>query len=292
MQYNRNIPRSSADDDSFGYNNDNNQKGEALNSGNARIIFAKSASTGLVSFADGKVLVKSFGFLDKIGYAFITIGSFVVLVILKNKENETPIGGLLIGILLFILGFIIVKVVKTYSVIDYRAKAIYTETLFNNKVTLWKSGTTYINNITEISIDNRPVETSAQNMGMGSQTYLISGKNKVRGTVAKCDSAIAALLKNGKIYYITDFTNNINIREAYKLFSSELAKAYNINYKTNFDDYKLVVKKKGPKYYLDIENYKKVTSDSVLMSIARIIFGVMFILGAIVLMFYLIYKFV
>ena len=129
-------------------------------------------------------------------------------------------------------------------------------------------------------------------MGMGSQTYLIDCKKNVQRVVAKCDSAIAALLKNGKIYYITDFTNNINIREAYKLFSSELAKAYNINYKTNFDDYKLVVKKKGPKYYLDIENYKKVTSDSVLMSIARIIFGVMFILGAIVLMFYLIYKFV
>ena len=295
LQNNRVNPRSAFDD----YGSDNslennaNQKKEDLNEHNIGMFFAKSVSSGFVKLSPGKVLIKSFGFLDKIGYAFITIGFFVLLAILKNEETnvESSIPALIIGIILLGLGILIVSVVKTYSVIDYKSKTIYTETQLKG-ASIWKSSQTSINNIIEISLDNRPIESSAQNMGMGSQAYMVQGKGNMQRVVSKCDSAVAALLKSGKIFYITEFTNNALIREAYKSFSAEVAKAFGINYKTNFDDYKLVVKKRGPKYYFDIENYKKVTSDSILLSIARIMFGVAFILGAIILMFYLIYKFV
>ena len=273
--------------------NNTNQKKEELNELNVGMFFSKSVSSGFVKLSEGKVLIKSFGFLDKIGYAFITIGTFVLLAILRDRETniDSSIPALIIGIILLALGFLIVSVVKTYSVIDYKSKTIYTETQLNG-FSLWKSGQTSINNIIEISLDNRSIESSAQNLGMGSQAYMFQGKGNMQRVVSKCDSAVAALLKSGKIFYITEFTNNALIREAYKSFSSEIAKAFGINYKNNFDDYKLVVKKRGSKYYFDIENFRKVTSDSLLVSIARIMFGVLFLLGAIFLMFYLIYKFV
>jgi hypothetical protein len=288
LEYNRNISRHAFKDAVSDNNIDYSSPKIELNDHNAKTFFAESASTGLIKFSDGKVLIRSLGLLDRIGYAFIIIGMVTSVCILKNNhiDIESSLPTLIIVIVIFVLGLLIVSVVKTYSVIDYKSKTIYTETQLK-EYSIWKSGKTPIYSIIEISIDNRPTEASAQNIGKG---YLINSKANVQGQISKCESAVAALLKSGKIFYITEFSNDACIREAYKSFSAEIAKSFNINYKSNYDDYRLVVKKRGPKYYFDLENYTKVTSDSVLMSIARIVFGVIFFLGAVYLLFYLIHN--
>ncbi len=288
VQNSRDFSRPSVNNSFSNDNSLNNSQNIVLNDNNAKKLFAESASTGLIKFSDGKVLIRSLGLLDRIGYAFITIGMITSVCILKNNQIdiEYSLPPLIIVIVIFVLGLLIVSVVKTYSVIDYKSKTIYTETQLK-EYSIWKSGKTPIYSIIEISIDNRPTEASAQNIGKG---YLIKSKANVQGQISKCESAVAALLKSGKIFYITEFSNDACMREAYKSFSAEIAKSFNINYKSNFDDYRLVVKKRGPKYYFDLENYTKVTSDSVLMSIARIVFGVIFILGAVYLLFYLIHN--
>ena len=295
MQYNRDFPRTTADNlISEGVSNSfNNQKNTVLNDNNARVFFQKSSSSGYVSFSDGKVKVKTFGFLDKIGYAFIIIGFVLVLFMAHglNQGLSFSFISLIVVILLLIVGFLTVLVVKTFSVVDYKSRTIYTETDFRS-ICIWKTRRIPIADISNISIDNRPVESSVQNIGMSSQASLIHGEDSAHRRVSNCDSAIAFLLKNGKLIHFTEFTNNTNLRETYIVFATEFADAFNINYKANLDDYKLVVRKVGNRYCLGSENYREITSDSILMSIARIMIGIIFIVGTIYLVFYLIYKYV
>lgn len=286
VQNNRDFSRTSVNNSFANDNSLDNSQNIVLSDNNAKKLFSKSASSEYVSFSNGKVMIKSFGVLDKIGYAFLTVGSFLLLLVLKKDFEVNAISLISTGAVLALIGVLITSIVKTFSVIDYRSKSIYSETQFNGNG-IWKSGkSTPFSNIIEISIDNQPQETSAQNMGMGTSAVLVNGKGAQK-QIAKCDSAIAALLKNGTIFYITDFTSNLGIRNVYKVFASELAKALNVSYKTNFDDYKLVVKKRGTKFYFDLENYTKVTSSSVAGSLVRIFLGVLFIIGAIILMHYL-----
>ena len=261
------------------YNNNlNNSQEIELNDNNAKALFAKSASSEYVSFSNGKVLIKSFGFLDKIGYAFLAVGAFILYLILSGHDGGISL--YLKGAITIIAGFVIVSFVKTFSVIDYKSKSIYSETQFKGKG-IWKSKkTTAFSNIVEISVDNRPTEVTAQNMGMGLSSLLVQGKGAQKN-VAKSDSAIAALLNNGTIFYITEFTSNADITNIYKVFSSELAKAINVKYKTNYDDnYKLVVKKRGTKYYFDSENYKAFSGNYVRGIIIYVFLGILAIIGA------------
>ena len=87
----------------------------------------------------------------------------------------------------------------------------------------------------------------------------------------------------GLYFYITEFTSNVDITNVYKVFASELAKALNTNYKTIFDDYKLVVKKRGSKFYFDSENYKTITGSYARDIMILIFLGILLMIGA---MFY------
>ena len=280
MQNSRGFPKPSVEN-SFANNNSlNNSQNIVLNDNNAKKLFSKSASSEYVSFSNGKILIKSFGVLDKIGYAFLAVGAFILFLILRGSDGGISL--YLTGAIIILAGFLIVSFIKTFSVIDYKSKSIYSETQFKEKV-IWKSNkTTSFSNIIEIAVDNRPTEVTAQNMGMGLSSLLVQGKGANK-QVAKCDSAIAALLNNGTIFYITEFTSNVDITNVYKVFASELAKALNTNYKTIFDDYKLVVKKRGSKFYFDSENYKTITGSYARDIMILIFLGILLMIGA---MFY------
>ena len=272
----------------------NSFENEILSDHNVRAFFRKSSSNSNVLFLPGKVLVKSYGFLDKIGYAFLTIGGFIVLGLLRGKlPDENQVIYLIITALICIaIGFVVITLVKTYSVIDYKSKKIYKETQIKGNSFI-KTGTININDITEISIDNRETDASVQNFGQMAEDGLKSGNvGASRANNMGFDSAIAFLLKNGKIAYFTEFTSNKKLIESYNVFFVEMAKALKINYKTNTFNHKLVVKKKGPKFYLDFVDYKKVTSDKVAGSILNILIGVLVMLGSIILIFYLIHKYI
>ena len=280
MQNNRDFSRTSVNNSFANDNILDNSQNIVLSDNNAKKLFSKSASSEYVSFSNGKVMIKSFGVLDKIGYAFLAVGAFILFLILRGSDGGFSL--YLTGAIVILAGFFIVSYVKTFSVIDYKNKSIYSETQFKGKG-IWKSNkTTAFNNIVEISVDNRPTEVTAQNMGMGLSSLLVQGKS-AHEHVAKSDSAIAALLNNGTIFYITDFTSNADITKVYKIFSSELAKAINVSYKTNNnDDYQLVVKKRGTKFYFDLENYKTVTGNYVKGIIIYIFVGILAIIGAMV----------
>ena len=261
-------------------NDNNNSQNIVLSDNNAKKLFSKSASSEYVSFSSGKVMIKSFGVLDKIGYGFLAVGAYILFLILRGSDGGISL--YLTGAIIILVGFLIVSFVKTFSVIDYRTKSIYSETQFKGKG-IWKSNkTTAFSNIIEISVDNRPTEVTAQNMGMGLSSLLVNG-NGAHKHVAKSDSAIAALLNNGTIFYITDFTSNADITNVYKVFSCELAKAINVSYKTNNnDDYQLVVKKRGTKFYFDSDNYKAFTGNYVKGIIIYIFLGILLIIGAMI----------
>lgn len=280
MQNSRDFSRPSVNNSFANDNILDNSQNIVLSDNNAKKLFSKSASSEYVSFSNGKVMIKSFGVLDKIGYAFLAVGAFILFLILRGSDGGFSL--YLTGAIVILAGFFIVSYVKTFSVIDYKNKSIYSETQFKGKG-IWKSNkTTAFNNIVEISVDNRPTEVTAQNMGMGLSSLLVQGKS-AHEHVAKSDSAIAALLNNGTIFYITDFTSNADITKVYKIFSSELAKAINVSYKTNNnDDYQLVVKKRGTKFYFDLENYKTVTGNYVKGIIIYIFVGILAIIGAMV----------
>ena len=267
---------------------------ETLSDYNVRAFFRKSSSNSNVLFLPGKVLVKSYGFLDKIGYAFLAVGGFLAYGLLSGKlsDNNQEIPLIIIALICIAIGFVVITLVKTYSVIDYKSKKIYKETQIKGNSFI-KTGTINISDITEISIDNRETDASVQNFGQMAEDGLKSGNiGASRANNMGFDSAIAFLLKNGKIVYFTDFTSNRKLVVSYNVFFVEMAKALKIKYKSNNLNYKLVVKKRGPKYYFDCIDYKKASSDKIAGSILNILLGVIFILGVIFLVFYLIYKFV
>ncbi len=153
MQYNGNFSRPLVYKSVSDENSLSNSQKINLNDNNVRIFFAKSASSEYVTFSDGKVMIKSFGVLDKIGYAFLAVGAFSLYIVLRSSDSG--IGLFLTGLVLALIGVLIISFVKTFSVIDYRSKSIYSETLFKGNG-IWKSNkSTAFSNIVEISVDYR-----------------------------------------------------------------------------------------------------------------------------------------
>ena len=263
---------------------------EKLSELNVRTYFKGSANSNIVSFANGKVLLKCYTSFDEIGYAFTIIGMVVMVVVARNDNNSLgyTLTGLVIGLILCGLGKLLNYLIKSYSVIDYRNRCIYKELLLNS-FSIWKYKKINFSDIAEIAIDNRPTEAATHYKAKLTGTpTLIQGNKKVI-IINKFESAVTLLLKKGKLHYITDFTIEKNLADTYIIFSQELAKALKIKYKMNFNNFKLIVKKLGQNYYLDSENNETITVAKIILSFCRIVFGVAFIGIAILLMFRIMY---
>lgn len=258
---------------------------EKLSDSNVRSFFKKSANSGFVSFLPGKVLIKSFTSFDEIGYAFTTVGVVVMIVASRTENNlEYSVTGLVIGLILGAIGKLLNHLIKSYTVIDYRNRCIYTESILKS-FSIWKNKRINFSDIAEISIDNRPTEASTHYKAKNTGTPSVIKGNQGLILINKHESAVAILSKKGKLYHITDFTIERNLADTFKIFSKELADALKIKYKINYNNYKLIVKKVGQNYYLDSENNETITVAKIILSFCRIVFGVAFIGGAILLMF-------
>ena len=264
---------------------------EDIDDSNARKFFRNSGfNEDYVKFSNGKVFLKSYGFLDQVGYMLFVGGVLLVAVCFRvskegaNKEFDIEL--FLIGLLMGIIGFVVTFIVKSYAVYDYRNKCIYTEThLVGLKI--WQTLSLKIDEICAVSTDSRTATASPQNLAS-----IAYSRIKLGSKTLTTESAVAALLKNGKIYYITGFTTNDELKRIFRMFSKDLSVAIKTKYKPNANGYKLIVQKEGGNYSLDSEiiSDSPIGDKNIFVAFFDILLAVFLIVGGLVLVIYLMYK--
>ena len=271
-------------------------KNEEIDDSNVRYFFRDfTRDEKYIFFEKGRILIKSFSFLDNIGHLMIVFGFLLsVSAFAKSKhESYSEIDMVFrlkmfgTGVALFITGIIIIKIINAYTVINYYDKIICREIMLGNK-TLFRNNEIRFDDILEVSIDYQEASASPQNLSTIFSPFNGFALSTSEG-LTEC--AVAVLLYNGKIEYITAFTCNLFLKSVYIKFSKGLAEALKKKYVPNLHQQSLSIKKSDKDYTLGFQScIKKESEGEILVKTIKILFGLLIscviIIGIIILYFY------
>lgn len=272
---------------------------ERINDKNAELFFSPAQTTNRLFFSRGKVLYKTFSNYDAPGIALSVIGFFLVA-IQFNQKTEFDLKVFVIGLMCFAIGMIFQKLVSTYAVVDYSCDRIYKEVHIASSC-VYKSNSIARRQIIEIGVDHQEKSATLDNMANARSLSAPRPKDIVKKDsffdnntpiTAPTDSAVILLLSDGKTYYFNGFSGTLSAEVSCNAIAKCISFAWDIPFKKTSAKEKLVAKKIGHKWLFSKESYAKKDFKSIATSIINIILGVGILLGAIVLMFFLILKFV
>ncbi len=249
-------------------------------------IFRPLAATGLLKISDGKVLLRTNTSIESISSGLMVLGFITIGVIFKSKDlsEETIVVFCIIGLMSLFCGILLKKAFSSYSVFDNKQHKTYTECFFFSK-SIYRSKAISKNEIQEISVDHRKIEGSLVN----TSNAMNEGKNVQREPF---ESAIVYLLKNGQLSHFNNFTNWNGANEFFLHVAISMSAAWGLAFKDSEINTKFMVKRLRGKPALYPTDLNEVNAVTVFYSILRIIIGVAVALGSIILVFWLIYKFV
>lgn len=249
-------------------------------------IFRPLAATGLLKITDGKVLLRTNTNIESLSSGLMVLGAITIGVIFKSEglSNETVVTFCVVGLISLLCGILLKKAFASYSVFDNKQHKAYTECFFFSK-SIYKSKAISKNEIQEIGVDHRKIEGSLVN----TSNAMNEGRNAQREPF---ESAIVYLLKNGKLSYFNSFTNWNGANEFYMHVAISMSAVWCLAFKNSEINTKFMVKRLRGKPALYPTDLNEVNAVSIFYSIVRIIIGVAVALGSIILVFWLIYKFV
>ena len=252
-----------------------------------RKIFNQLIKLRTLSFDTGKVLLENETALHLDGYMMFAIGIFLPF---WRPENLSIFLCIPISIVLIAIGFLIIRQLGYYSVLNFTTNSINQEYRFGSTI-IYKTKEIPLSNIAQIGIDHK--RQRARGIGRGGNYYhlAMSILSFIRGVetvdtkpVSMLDgcierTAIAYLTKNGEIGHFNEFSDKIDVDNICIDFANALGIYANLPIIVANENKGLMVKKMGNVFTFDEKSIKPTILGEIIKT-AAIAFG--FIIAAIV----------